>query len=70
MNIKIASQGDVWLVNFDPTKGSEIKKTRPAIVIESYVFRSQSMTFLKNQSCKKHLCGLHNSARRECTGKL
>lgn len=35
MNIKIASRGDVWLVNFDPTKGSEIKKTRPAIIINS-----------------------------------
>ena len=24
---------DVWLVNLDPTVGSEIKKTRPAIVV-------------------------------------
>ncbi|MEO0825172.1 MAG: type II toxin-antitoxin system PemK/MazF family toxin [Cyanobacteria bacterium J06635_1] len=28
-------RGEVWLVNFDPTLGSEIKKTRPAIVISS-----------------------------------
>lgn len=34
-NIKIASRGDVWLVNFDPTIGSEINKTRPAIIISS-----------------------------------
>jgi len=26
-------QGDLWLVRFDPTVGSEIQKTRPAIVI-------------------------------------
>jgi mRNA interferase MazF len=25
----------VWLVNFDPTVGSEIRKTRPALVISS-----------------------------------
>ena len=26
-------QGDVWLINLDPTMGSEIKKTRPAIIV-------------------------------------
>lgn len=28
-------RGEIWLVNFDPTIGSEIKKTRPAVVISS-----------------------------------
>ena len=28
-------RGEVWRVDFDPTKGSEIKKTRPAVVISS-----------------------------------
>lgn len=28
-------RGEIWLVNFDPTLGSEIKKTRPAIIISS-----------------------------------
>ena len=28
-------RGDIWRVNFDPTIGAEIKKTRPAIVISS-----------------------------------
>jgi mRNA interferase MazF len=28
-------RGEVWLVNFDPTLGSEIKKIRPAVVISS-----------------------------------
>jgi mRNA interferase MazF len=28
-------RGEIWLVSFDPTVGSEIKKTRPAIVISS-----------------------------------
>ncbi|HBB90131.1 MAG TPA: PemK family transcriptional regulator [Blastocatellia bacterium] len=28
-------RGDVWLVNFDPTLGSEIRKTRPAVIISA-----------------------------------
>jgi mRNA interferase MazF len=28
-------RGEIWLVNLDPTIGSEIQKTRPAIVISS-----------------------------------
>jgi len=28
-------RGEIWRVNFDPTVGTEIKKTRPAIVISS-----------------------------------
>lgn len=26
-------RGEIWLVNLDPTVGSEIKKTRPCIVV-------------------------------------
>ncbi len=29
------SGGDIWLVNFEPTIGTEIRKTRPAVVISS-----------------------------------
>jgi mRNA interferase MazF len=29
----MVKRGDVWLIAFDPTVGSEIRKTRPAIVI-------------------------------------
>ena len=28
-------RGEVWLVNFDPTLGAEIRKTRPAAVVSS-----------------------------------
>ena len=28
-------RGDIWLVNLDPTVGSEIQKTRPAVVVSS-----------------------------------
>lgn len=26
-------RGDIWLISLDPTVGSEIKKTRPAIIV-------------------------------------
>jgi mRNA interferase MazF len=26
-------QGDIWLINLDPTVGAEIQKTRPAIIV-------------------------------------
>ena len=26
-------RGDIWLVNLDPTIGSEIKKTRPCVIV-------------------------------------
>jgi mRNA interferase MazF len=31
--VKRPRRGDVYLVNFDPTVGAEVKKTRPAVVI-------------------------------------
>jgi mRNA-degrading endonuclease toxin of MazEF toxin-antitoxin module len=41
----------IWWVNFDPTRGSEIRKTRPAIVVTATalnwrVGRSWSYLFL------------------------
>ena len=34
-NPKQPLRGEVWIVNFDPTVGAEIKKKRPAVVISS-----------------------------------
>jgi mRNA interferase MazF len=28
-------RGEVWRVDFDPTRGSEVRKTRPAVIISS-----------------------------------
>ena len=33
--VDIPHRGDIFLVNFDPTLGAEIKKTRPALVIQN-----------------------------------
>ncbi|MBT0570799.1 type II toxin-antitoxin system PemK/MazF family toxin [Curvibacter sp. CHRR-16] len=29
----MVKRGDIWLVNLDPTVGSEIKKSRPCVVV-------------------------------------
>jgi mRNA interferase MazF len=29
----VVARGDIWLVALDPTKGSEIQKTRPCVVV-------------------------------------
>lgn len=31
-------RGEIWLVQLDPTRGQEIQKTRPAVVISSDLF--------------------------------
>lgn len=28
-------RGEIWLVDFEPTKGSEIRKKRPAVIVSS-----------------------------------
>jgi mRNA interferase MazF len=33
--------GSIWLVQFDPSVGTEIRKTRPAVVISGDVFNRQ-----------------------------
>lgn len=38
-NIK---RGDIWLVNLDPTLGHEIKKSRPAIIIQNDIGNTYS----------------------------
>jgi mRNA interferase MazF len=33
--------GSIWLVNFDPSIGTEIRKTRPAMIISATVFNQR-----------------------------
>src|SRR5947207_6382181 len=35
--LKYPRRGEVWLVNFDPTIGAEIQKTRPALIVQNDV---------------------------------
>jgi mRNA interferase MazF len=38
----VPRRGEVYLVNFDPTVGAEIKKTRPALIIQNDVANEHS----------------------------
>ena len=53
MTVKLDAQqltnpkrGEVWLVQLDPTRGQEIQKTRPAVVISSEMFSSIPMRII------------------------
>ena len=35
--LKSPRRGEVWLVHLDPTRGREIRKTRPAVVLQNDV---------------------------------
>ena len=37
-------RGDIWWVNLDPTRGSEIKKTRPCVVIGTNILNQRRRT--------------------------
>ena len=37
-------RGEIWWVNLDPTKGSEIKKTRPCLVLTNDTLNRLRMT--------------------------
>ena len=34
-SVQKPARGDIWLVSLDPTVGSDIRKTRPAVVVSS-----------------------------------
>jgi mRNA interferase MazF len=50
-------RGEVWWVNFDPSLGGEIKKTRPAIIVS-------------NDSSNKHMNRVQVIPTTASTGKL
>ncbi|HMH22755.1 MAG TPA: type II toxin-antitoxin system PemK/MazF family toxin [Puia sp.] len=37
---------DIWLIQFDPSKGAEIKKTRPAVIISPDVLNNHLRTVI------------------------
>lgn len=42
----MVNRGDIWLVNLDPTVGSEIQKSRPCIVISPQEMHSHLRTVI------------------------
>jgi len=45
-NGKLIRRGDVYWINFDPSIGSEIKKKRPAVIIQDHKIAGSSQTIL------------------------
>ena len=43
---EILRRGDVFLVNLDPTRGGEIQKTRPCVVVSPDELNDHSRTFI------------------------
>ncbi|HLE25791.1 MAG TPA: type II toxin-antitoxin system PemK/MazF family toxin [Thermodesulfobacteriota bacterium] len=33
--VAFPQRGEIWLVDFEPTRGAEIKKTRPALILQN-----------------------------------
>ena len=42
----MVKRGDIWLVNLDPTVGSEIRKTRPCVVVSPAEMHNHLRTVL------------------------
>ncbi len=42
--MRTPKRGQIWLVNLDPTRGAEIKKTRPALVVSNDISNQYSGT--------------------------
>jgi len=40
--VAFPKRGEIYLVNFDPTVGSEIQKTRPAIILQNDISNQHS----------------------------
>ncbi|MCP4352514.1 MAG: type II toxin-antitoxin system PemK/MazF family toxin [Desulfobacterales bacterium] len=46
--VKKIKRGEVFLLNFDPTIGTEIKKTRPALILRNDISNEYSpITIIK-----------------------
>ena len=66
----IYSQGDIIDVDFDPTKGHEPAKRRPALVVSSYDFNvSNSMTIVCPISSREKDFFLHERLPDDCEVK-
>ena len=48
-------RGDIWLVNLDPTIGHEIKKSRPAVIIQNDLGNKLSPIILIAPLTSQHL---------------
>lgn len=66
----IFDQGDIVEVDFDPTRGHEPQKKRPALVVSSYDFNiSNSMTIVCPISSREKEFFLHEPLPETCCAR-
>jgi mRNA interferase MazF len=46
VTVEAVSRGDIYLVSFNPTRGSEIRKTRPCVVVSPDELNAHLRTFI------------------------
>jgi mRNA interferase MazF len=44
--MSVPKRGETWLVDLNPTRGQEMQKTRPVVVISSDLFQSVSLRII------------------------
>ncbi len=42
----VPHRGEVWLVSLDPTRGHEVKKTRPAVIVTNDIYNEHNWVVL------------------------
>jgi mRNA-degrading endonuclease toxin of MazEF toxin-antitoxin module len=62
-------RGEVWWVNFDPMEGSEIRKTRPAVVVTADALNRARRTVVVVRFLPAHARTLRSSSPRPLQGK-
>lgn len=55
------ARGEIWVMDLDPTVGSEIQKTRPAVIISRSDFNllSKTLTVVPISSSGRFIPGIH-----------
>ena len=62
-SVNSVTRGEIYLVNFDPTIGSEIKKTRPALIIQNDISNKHSPITIVAAITSKYDEKLYNKPR-------
>lgn len=70
--MKAFQQGQIWMVNFDPSFGHEYRKIRPALIIESdhYIETGNLLTVIPLSSQIKKTAKLDVLLKRDSQNRL
>jgi len=69
MRVDLVARGEIWLVNLDPTVGSEIVKTRPCLVVSPAEMHDNLRTVIVAPDDHGEPTGAFSCWRDPCRGK-